>query len=92
MRDGIAHPSNLPWLVNAAQLAVELGIAKENVHLLNDLEANAHGIPALGPHDFVTLNAGRPDPRGNAAIISAGTGLGEAGDFFRREVFASVCL
>ena len=25
------------------------------------------------------LNAGRPDPHGNAAVISAGTGLGEAG-------------
>jgi glucokinase len=82
VRDGIAHPSNLHWLVNAAQLAVELGIPKEKIHLLNDLEANAHGIPALGPNDFVTLNAGQPDPRGNAAIISAGTGLGEAGIYF----------
>jgi glucokinase len=82
VRDGIAHPSNLPWLVNAAQLAVELGIPTQNVHLLNDLEANAHGIPALGPNDFVTLNAGKADSRGNGAIISAGTGLGEAGIFF----------
>jgi glucokinase len=82
VRDGIAHPSNLPWLVNAAQLAVELGIPTQNVHLLNDLEANAHGIPALGPNDFVTLNAGHADRRGNGAIISAGTGLGEAGIFF----------
>jgi glucokinase len=82
IRDGIARPSNLVWLVNAAQLAVELGIPKQNVHLLNDLEANAHGIPVLGPNDFITLNAGRSDPEGNAAIISAGTGLGEAGIFF----------
>ncbi len=31
---------------------------------------------------MVTLNAGKPDPQGNAAIISAGTGLGEAGIYF----------
>ncbi|HZZ27359.1 MAG TPA: glucokinase [Pirellulales bacterium] len=82
VRDGKVHTSNLPWMVDAAQLALELGISAQNVHLLNDLEANAHGIPALGPHDLVTLNAGQPDPHGNAAIISAGTGLGEAGIFF----------
>jgi glucokinase len=50
--------------------------------LLNDLEANAHGIAELGPNDFVTLNAGQDDHSGNAAIISAGTGLGEAGIYF----------
>jgi glucokinase len=82
VRDGKVHASNLPWMVNAAQLAVELGLPTQNVHLLNDLEANAHGIPALGPNDFVTLNTGSADPRGNAAIISAGTGLGEAGIYF----------
>jgi glucokinase len=82
VRDGKVHTSNLPWMVNAAQLAVELGLPEKNVHLLNDLEANAHGIPALGQNDFVTLNTGRADPHGNAAIISAGTGLGEAGIFF----------
>lgn len=53
-----------------------------DVHLLNDLEANAYGIAELKPSDFVTLNAGQEDRRGNAAIISAGTGLGEAGIYF----------
>ena len=59
---------------------------------MNDLEANAHGIPALGPNDLVTLNAGQPDARGNAAIISAGTGLGEAGIYFDgRELHPFAC-
>jgi glucokinase len=83
VREGQVHTVNLPWVVSAAQLAKELKL--NEVHLLNDLEANAHGIPALGPNDLVTLNAGKPDPQGNAAIISAGTGLGEAGIYFDGE-------
>ncbi|HEY2882559.1 MAG TPA: glucokinase, partial [Pirellulales bacterium] len=80
IRDGKVHTPNLPWIIDVAQLASELNIPQ--IHLLNDLEANAHGIAALTPNDFVTLNAGRADPHGNAAIISAGTGLGEAGIYF----------
>lgn len=44
VRDGRVHTSNLPWIVDAAQLGKELGGAE--VCLLNDLEANALGIPA----------------------------------------------
>lgn len=81
---------NLPWVVDTAQLAAELQVA--DVHLLNDLEANASGIPVLAPGDFVTLNTGQPDPHGNAAIISAGTGLGEAGiDFDGKQLHPFAC-
>jgi glucokinase len=80
IRDGRVHTSNLPWIIDARELSRELKVAE--VHLLNDLEANAYGIAELGSSDFVTLNAGQADPRGNAAIISAGTGLGEAGIYF----------
>ncbi len=76
VREGICKATNLPWIVDARALEAELGIPK--VHLINDLEANAYGIAALGPQDLVTLNAGKPCA-GNAAVISAGTGLGEAG-------------
>jgi glucokinase len=67
-------------VVEAERLARDLGLS--NVRLLNDLEANAYGIQALGPQDFVTLNAGAPGTEGNAAVISVGTGLGEAGLFW----------
>src|SRR5262249_15928735 len=50
-----------------------------DVWVINDLEANAYGIAALGPADLLTINAGAPNVAGNAAIIAAGTGLGEAG-------------
>jgi glucokinase len=80
IRDGRVQTSNLPWVIDARELSGELKVT--DVHLLNDLEANAYGIAELGSTDFVTLNAGQSDPRGNAAIISAGTGLGEAGIYF----------
>jgi glucokinase len=68
---------NLPWVVDSAALAHDLNLPA--VTLLNDLEANAYGIAALSPEDFVTLNIGTPAAEGNAAVISVGTGLGEAG-------------
>ena len=77
VKHGRCEAVNLPWVVDARQLARDLGLA--TVALLNDLEANAYGIAALAPEDFVVLNAGAPDAEGNAAVIAAGTGLGEAG-------------
>ena len=77
---GRVQTPNLPWTVEAPALARALGLP--GVSLLNDLEANAHGIPALETKDLLTLNAGSPAD-GNQAVISAGTGLGEAGIYRR---------
>jgi len=75
--NGRVKTPNLPWVVDARDLAQELGL--EATGLLNDLEANAYGVAALAPDDFAVLNEGAFDVTGNAAVISAGTGLGEAG-------------
>jgi glucokinase len=80
VRQGVARTPNLPWVVDAARLASGLGLGE--VVLLNDLEANAYGVWELAPADFAVLNAGAPGAAGNAAIISAGTGLGEAGFYW----------
>jgi len=77
VRDGRSRTTNLPWVVDAALLARALGLARAG--LINDLEANGYGIGDLAPHDLAVLNPGQPDPHGRMAIISAGTGLGEAG-------------
>ncbi len=77
VQHGRSDATNLPWVVDAGQVARELDL--KTVGLINDLEANAYGIAALEPKDCITLNAGAPDAEGNQAIISAGTGLGEAG-------------
>jgi len=75
----VAGP-NLAWETHDQTLSRELSI--RSVKLINDLEANAHGIPALKAEDLVTLQEGDPNARGNRAVISVGTGLGEAGLFW----------
>jgi glucokinase len=90
VKQGRVVATNLPWVVDAAQLASELKLPA--VSLLNDLEAIAAGITALDEDDFAVLNPGTPDPDGNAVVIAAGTGLGEAGLFWdgqRHRPFAS---
>jgi len=88
--NGRVKTPNLPWVVDARDLAQELGL--EATGLLNDLEANAYGVAALRPEDLAVLNEGAFDVTGNAAVISAGTGLGEAGlywDGLRHRPFAA---
>jgi glucokinase len=80
VRHGHVTGPNLAWEADEGSLARELNIT--NVKLINDLEANAHGLPALNPEDMVTLQTGAPDAQGNRAVISVGTGLGEAGVYW----------
>jgi len=76
---GRVETVNLPWVVDSRQMAADLSLS--GVQLINDLYANAHGIALLDESDFVVLNAGVAISTGNRALISAGTGLGEAGLF-----------
>jgi len=80
VRDGVSQATNLPWTVDARAIGRHLGIAA--VRLLNDLEAVAWGVPALGADELAVLHAGDPDAEGNACIVAAGTGLGQAGLFW----------
>ncbi len=85
---GIAGPikdqkviaTNIPWVIESTRLQKELSI--EKVVLINDLEANAYGIKTLSDDEFFVLNKGDSNARGNQALISAGTGLGEAGLYY----------
>ncbi|HEX7376756.1 MAG TPA: glucokinase [Pirellulales bacterium] len=83
VQHGRSHTTNLPWIVDSKQLAAELSVTTALV--INDLEANAFGIAELGPTDFALLNPGAAAAEGNAAVIAAGTGLGEAGMFWDGE-------
>lgn len=80
VRNGVSHTTNLPWSVDAKELARILHL--KSTGLLNDLEANAYGIATLQSDDFLVLQSGDLLARGNQAVISAGTGLGEAGLFW----------
>lgn len=81
----LARTTNLPWLIDAAALQQRFGLA--DCRLLNDLEATAHGLPALGEADLLTLQVGAAGQGGNRAIIAAGTGLGEAGLFWGGQAY-----
>jgi glucokinase len=72
--------TNLPWVVDADELQAATGVP--SVVLINDLEATAWGVTAVGDDAVFTLNPGRPGARGNGAVIAAGTGLGEAGMYW----------
>jgi glucokinase len=72
---GIVKATNLPWLIDIRSLQKELSLRK--VEIINDLVANAYGIFILKKSHFQVLNTGKIR-KGNAALISAGTGLGEA--------------
>lgn len=77
IQDNVCRATNLPWVIDARRLSKVL--KTEHVYLINDLYANAYGLRCLSPEEFCILNEGSSTNPGNAALISAGTGLGEAG-------------
>lgn len=76
VREGRLRLTNLPWTLDSRELAANLKI--DYVFLINDLQANGFGIAELGPDQIYTLSEGDARQIGNRALISAGTGLGEA--------------
>ena len=75
VRHGRAEGTNVAFSIDAAESRSDLGVPAV---VMNDLEANGWGLAELTPSDFEVLNRGEADPLGNGALISAGTGLGEA--------------
>lgn len=73
---GTAKLTNVEWSISAADIAARLHTPR--VRLLNDLEAMALAADVLGPEEVVQLQGGVAGEDGNAVVIAAGTGLGEA--------------
>ncbi len=73
--DQRATLTNVPWEISAAAIAAQFELAR--VRLLNDLESMAYSVSALDPGEMATIQPGAAR-RGHAALIAAGTGLGEA--------------
>jgi glucokinase len=89
VRNGRVETSNLPWIIEQSRLAKQIHLPA--TLLINDLEASAWGIGALGAGDLVPLNRVSGPTVGNQAVIAPGTGLGEAGLFWdgeHHQVFA----
>lgn len=72
--------TNLPWHVDWKKIKEQFGF--KELHFLNDLESAAYGVKALPADSIKTLQMGE-DQEGTLALISPGTGLGEA--FLTRE-------
>lgn len=85
MSFGVAGPvqggkvklTNIAWEIDSRTIAGEFSVAA--VCLINDLEAAGYGLAALQEKDLHVLQEGKKYSGGNMAIISPGTGLGEAG-------------
>lgn len=76
VRDGWTRMPNLAWELDEREIRIALSV--EQVTLINDLAANAHGMLTLPPEQLMVINPSTPDVQGNCALIAAGTGLGEA--------------
>ena len=71
-----AQLTNLDWMLDAADLQMQLNIA--TVQFINDFQAAARGVATLSENDTVHLNAAEPVAGRVRAITGAGTGLGLA--------------
>jgi glucokinase len=74
--DNVARLTNVPWLVDGDAIGLEASLPR--IHILNDLQAMAYSVPVLEPGELDVLQQGVARSDGNAAVIAAGTGLGEA--------------
>ena len=73
---GVARLTNVGWDVERARILTHLKTSR--VDLINDLEAMALGATVLDPDEVIELQRGNARDDGNAAVIAAGTGLGQA--------------
>jgi glucokinase len=71
-----AHLTNIVWNISADEITARFGTPR--ARLVNDLEAMAMSAEVLTAAEVVSLQEGVIRADGNAAVIAAGTGLGEA--------------
>ncbi|HSP82649.1 MAG TPA: glucokinase [Gillisia sp.] len=77
--DGKVSGTNFPWVLSEEEIRKTTGISR--VYLINDMEANAYGLGVLKKDERIEIKKGA-HPAGNKALISPGTGLGEAGIYW----------
>src|SRR6056297_1136568 len=72
VRHGNARLTNLDWAIDRAELARATGATE--VHLLNDLQAQAQALDDLPATSLLPLIPGVPDPDGPRMVMGLGTG------------------
>ena len=76
VQDGKISLTNISWKLSEKELKKRFNL--RSVRLLNDIEATAYAVPLLRSDDLVVLNPGNNASVGNMAVITVGTGMGEA--------------
>jgi glucokinase len=74
--DRRAQLTNITWDIAADEITARFGTPE--VALLNDLEATANSVRVLDGDEILVLHEGVANPSGNAVVMAAGTGLGQA--------------
>ena len=76
--DGDEIPlTNCPWVVKPRGMFSTIGVS--DVVVLNDFEAQALAVVALGVEKMEKIVDGEPEPDGSRVVLGPGTGLGVAG-------------
>jgi glucokinase len=73
--DNNVTATNIPWKLSADKIREKYSF--NNVTLVNDLEATAHGLFHLPDDKFFEINKGKRIKNGNIGLLAAGTGLGQ---------------
>lgn len=69
--------TNCPWTVRPKIMIDRLGFRE--VVILNDFEAQALAVVAIGPEHLEKIGGGAADPEASRVVLGPGTGLGVAG-------------
>lgn len=69
--------TNCDWVVRPRAMFEEFGLSE--IVVLNDFEAQAMAVVALGEEHLEKIGPGRPEPLGSRVVLGPGTGLGVAG-------------
>jgi glucokinase len=69
--------TNCPWVVKPRQMFANLGLGE--VVVLNDFEAQALAVVALGEEHMEKIGGGTPEANASRVVLGPGTGLGVAG-------------
>lgn len=69
--------TNCPWVVRPQQMLANLGLT--DIVVLNDFEAQALAVVALGEEHMEKIGGGTPEPDAGRVVLGPGTGLGVAG-------------
>jgi glucokinase len=69
--------TNCPWIVKPKQMLANLGLS--DIVVLNDFEAQALAVVALGEDQMEKIGGGAMEPDAGRVVLGPGTGLGVAG-------------